>query len=1082
MNENFNIAYKSNYCIDIEWKEEGCILSVLEIINKLLKKNFSYFSIPMIREGILSITNEMLSQWKEDKILPSIDYISYKIKSEVLGASNDVLMSPWGSPFQSKKKLGFPNKLLSKKQQIKNCLTEIKKQLENAKYSLENWTELKRISQTLWNEHSSIYSWKESLIKLKLILNQDGITYFEASESKIINSLHKFCIEWSDESIDSKPVLNRIALFANELIENEKCTSDLISIINSDAFIEELHLSNRDCDSFLLKNRFNETDQIRIVWELKSEVQKPTNEAIGSFMNSMIKYENEYDEDFLNDFDPFVQSNYFKSNPAPEKEITFLEKVKKFTIVAPSNYSFKQLERFINDKIKNIDDLEKLHKNKNLDIYIETHWYWESSYNIEFGGKKNQAKWSPVKLSNPKLSFVWDLQDEEFDNSITLENWVKKRCKDQRCLKPYLRIFNKQTSIIPNLVNFVMQNPSIKEEDKNDMNEEIIGEDKYSSTKLKKNNFKSNRTYSLYLQKEQKQQKTLQERELERIVTKDIQSNSLIREEIGDDACKVLELMKLIFLLKNNNMQNFFTQNLSQISNEIKFNVSTTQTNFKKFKSMFVSSKMDSLLKKYLLLKHWIDSMSKKDEAIIEIVQHFPMMYDFQTRILFFKLTAFSSLRNRYYASELSMRTRIREESGVTISRRKIQVSRDTILSDALNKIKDLQNDDSFLEFQFENEVGTGLGPTLEYYALISKVIKEEPDMWKETSDNTLYPNPLNFKKRSIKDRKRIEKFFELVGTIIARSLMDERLIDLPISVVFWKLVFSETAMLDDLKKIDKSLYKGLQLIQEMIEKNEATSLDPLLPKHSHDTIRNENKDDIFKFPESLVNTDWKWEYEEPKQNEFNIEDMCLTFTLPGTENIDLVRGGHKKEVNNDNAKEYIRMTLNTIFNDAVKVQVNAFRRGLSNVFRLNSLKWFMFEELEELISGEDSFSNNGLQKWNRKILLENVIPDHGYTQDSNAFLFFIEYMENMNREEIRKFLMFITGSPRLPLGGLKSLRPKLTVVKRTWDEGDNPDNFLPSVMTCQNYVKLPDFSSIEVLKAKMNYAINEGVNSFNLS
>ena len=91
-----------------------------------------------------------------------------------------------------------------------------------------------------------------------------------------------------------------------------------------------------------------------------------------------------------------------------------------------------------------------------------------------------------------------------------------------------------------------------------------------------------------------------------------------------------------------------------------------------------------------------------------------------------------------------------------------------------------------------------------------------------------------------------------------------------------------------------------------------------------------------------------------------------------------------------------------------------------------------MFEELEELISGEDSFSNNGLQKWNRKTLLENVIPDHGYTQDSNAFLFFIEYMENMNREEIRKFLMFITGSPRLPLGGLKSLRPKLTVVKRT--------------------------------------------------
>ena len=130
--------------------------------------------------------------------------------------------------------------------------------------------------------------------------------------------------------------------------------------------------------------------------------------------------------------------------------------------------------------------------------------------------------------------------------------------------------------------------------------------------------------------------------------------------------------------------------------------------------------------------------------------------------------------------------------------------------------------------------------------------------------------------------------------------------------------------------------------------------------------------------------------------------------------------------------KEYIRTTLNCIFNDSVKIQVNAFRRGICNVFRLNSLKCFLFEELEELISGEDSFSNNGQQKWNRKILLDNVMPDHGYNHESNAYLFFIEYIENMNRDEIRNFLMFITGSPRLPLGGLKSLRPKLTVVKRT--------------------------------------------------
>lgn len=97
-------------------------------------------------------------------------------------------------------------------------------------------------------------------------------------------------------------------------------------------------------------------------------------------------------------------------------------------------------------------------------------------------------------------------------------------------------------------------------------------------------------------------------------------------------------------------------------------------------------------------------------------------------------------------------------------------------------------------------------------------------------------------------------------------------------------------------------------------------------------------------------------------------------------------------------------------------------------------------------------------------MLLDNIVTDHGYTKESQTFLYFIEYMEKMNREEIRNFLMFITGSPRLPLGGLKSLRPKLTVVKRTCPEGENPDDFLPSVMTCQNYVKLPEYSSLDIL------------------
>jgi E3 ubiquitin-protein ligase TRIP12 len=80
--------------------------------------------------------------------------------------------------------------------------------------------------------------------------------------------------------------------------------------------------------------------------------------------------------------------------------------------------------------------------------------------------------------------------------------------------------------------------------------------------------------------------------------------------------------------------------------------------------------------------------------------------------------------------------------------------------------------------------------------------------------------------------------------------------------------------------------------------------------------------------------------------------------------------------------------------------------------------------------------------------------------------------MLELTGEEKRKFLSFTTGSPRLPNGGFKALSPPLTVVKKDPTiPGSNKDEYLPSVMTCQNYLKLPDYSTYEVLKAQMLYA-----------
>ena len=56
------------------------------------------------------------------------------------------------------------------------------------------------------------------------------------------------------------------------------------------------------------------------------------------------------------------------------------------------------------------------------------------------------------------------------------------------------------------------------------------------------------------------------------------------------------------------------------------------------------------------------------------------------------------------------------------------------------------------------------------------------------------------------------------------------------------------------------------------------------------------------------------------------------------------------------------------------------------------------------------------------------------------------------------------------------------TVVCRSKEAGYTFDDYLPSVMTCVNYLKLPDYSTMEILRTRLLTAIKEGQGAFHLS
>jgi len=154
---------------------------------------------------------------------------------------------------------------------------------------------------------------------------------------------------------------------------------------------------------------------------------------------------------------------------------------------------------------------------------------------------------------------------------------------------------------------------------------------------------------------------------------------------------------------------------------------------------------------------------------------------------------------------------------------------------------------------------------------------------------------------------------------------------------------------------------------------------------------------------------------------------------------------------------------------------VRAFRDGFSAVFPIERLGAFEADELDLLLNGSR-------EKWLPSVIVEYLKFDHGYTRNSRAVGFLLEILCELSPQDVSTFLKFVTGSPRLPVGGLARLTPRLTIVQKRPEEGVSPDAYLPSVMTCANYVKLPDYSSKEVMRERLLTAINEGQGAFYLS
>ncbi|KAI8364309.1 hypothetical protein EDC96DRAFT_553583 [Choanephora cucurbitarum] len=163
------------------------------------------------------------------------------------------------------------------------------------------------------------------------------------------------------------------------------------------------------------------------------------------------------------------------------------------------------------------------------------------------------------------------------------------------------------------------------------------------------------------------------------------------------------------------------------------------------------------------------------------------------------------------------------------------------------------------------------------------------------------------------------------------------------------------------------------------------------------------------------------------KHYEGNVEDLSLDFTSSHSE--------YGEPLNVQIAK-----------------QCRAFFRGLSTIIDIKWLRMFNQQELQVLLGGASVPINL------TDLRTHTVLA--GYRDHDLTVQYFWRALESFDNELRMKFVKFVTSCSRPPLLGFKELVPQFCLRNAGTD-----DERLPTSSTCVNLLKLPSYTSYEILR-----------------
>ena len=360
----------------------------------------------------------------------------------------------------------------------------------------------------------------------------------------------------------------------------------------------------------------------------------------------------------------------------------------------------------------------------------------------------------------------------------------------------------------------------------------------------------------------------------------------------------------------------------------------------------------------------------------------------------------------------------------------KLKINRDKVLEDSMEQFNSI-NLFKELKIIFVGEESHDAGGLIREWLtiLFQKILDSNTGLFQRSDTDEI---GFIIKPNLYPSQELLNKYF-FIGRVLAKALLENLTVNCCFNKVIYQLILGEKIELNDLVFIDRPLYKSMKHLVSMKE---------------------ECGENI-----ALCEIYFTFDYED-ENGGFHQED--------------LIENGRDILVTQDNLDQYIDKRIEYY----TKSQLSGIKeiiRGINTIFPVDYLKIFTSDQLGLLINGTPFIDT---EDWRMNTKYKD------YEDYDNVIVDFWDIISNLSQEDLSNFLLFCTGSSRVPIGGFKSLESnrgqisKFEIVKTEYYEGKK--NFLRA-HTCFNRLDLPNFPNKETLNEAVKFALENEVLGFGI-